>query len=338
MNRVLSAIVTYQFSHYLKCSVRSYFDFFGHSKLLILDTGDSPQVKSAVEELDREFPGSIEYHKIAPPKDSVLRVGALYDAYNFALNYARLQRFPILQLIQDDMQFVWEQKNLLDEVESLFERYPDICNVQNIFLKKFASNLEKRLSLEANAGAEFYKSVDCGICDIGFFDVKKLEGFSFGPTEGEHSRRMLDKGFRLATLTTPNLAFVPWPATKRLGKVFGSEIPAAQRLYYKPLAPEQFNQLLTRNKKIFPITEDYCLPWGLNCLWPYWYTTPSKEYYQLTVFARRRLGLKVFWPRPVHREAALPFLGPRSNLSLLLALAVQSLWFRFTKFKSRIKP
>lgn len=101
-----------------------------------------------------------------------------------------------------------------------------------------------------------------------------------------------DRGYNRFQLRDPFIAEIPWPATRRGGKIIGKEGPPRERYYLKPLDQDQITALQARPIQEYPYLEDYCFPWGYACLTPIWVTNPSIEYIESLI--TRRIKAKKF--------------------------------------------
>jgi hypothetical protein len=272
----LAVFVSYNFAHYLRNAVASCREFFPDADVLVVDNGST---NSAMHSLLRELESdsSIMVRRRAN-NDNSRKVGSLYDGYNEAIDYALERNYELILFANDDVQFVRSDPTLAATVRRIYELAPNTSNVDILFSKRIAPR--PLASLDAISGTAASLERTSGISDNGFLsaDFLRRTGFRFLSSEHEHSRQMLDKGFRMAKLHAPVLAYVPWVATRREGRVIGHEAPPPRKYYLKPFSAEESNRLINAELNEIPTFDDWCRPWGWSCLRPFWATTFSPEY------------------------------------------------------------
>lgn len=288
--RVLSVLVCHNFFYYLRNTLESLLEYFPLGDVLVVDNGSTNS--QLIEYLKSKEVSEPRLKVVFRGENSPLKkVGSLYEAYNLAIDHAIDQEYDYLQLMNDDAQYMWDDKQILDKVDDIFRTRTQVFNVSTLFLRLVHShNLERRLKIDP--GSLGYLSLHHGLADDGFFSVKTLveTQFRFLNTEIQHAKLMHDLGYHRYSMRDPVIAFIPWPATRRRGKIIGKEAPPRERYYLKPLDKGQITALQARPIQEFPYQEDYCFPWGYACLSPIWATNPSIEY--LETLTTRRLDAK----------------------------------------------
>lgn len=294
--RVLSVIVCHNFYYYLRNTLESLLEYFPLGDVLVVDNGST----------DSRLIEYLNHKEISEPRVKVVfrgennirrKVGSLYEAYNLAIDHAIDREYDYLHLMADDVQYMWTDEQILDKVDHIFKSLPQVLNVSAFFFRQVGSyNLDRRFNLDARSLG--YKSLDYGVADDGFFRVKTLveTKFKFLDSEGLHGKIMLDRGYNRFQLRDPFIAEIPWPATRRGGKIIGKEGPPRERYYLKPLDQDQITALQARPIQEYPYLEDYCFPWGYACLTPIWVTNPSIEYIESLITRRIKAKKSILIP------------------------------------------
>ena len=68
--------------------------------------------------------------------DSAGKTGSLYDAYNYALSFAKKDNYKYLNIIQNDMQLLFWNNNLINLIEELFEKNINTIQINSGFPRK----------------------------------------------------------------------------------------------------------------------------------------------------------------------------------------------------------
>jgi glycosyltransferase involved in cell wall biosynthesis len=279
--KLVTAISTRNRPLYLENCVRSFRQLFGYGDLLVVDdASDDDAQRRLLERLESEGVRVLRLDRAGAGIH-----GGLYAGLDAAVDHAAAEGYDVLQLVQDDMQFMWHDDLLLERLTRLFD-LPDVVQVAPTFFKGIlAPTMARRVVLEG--ASDCYRVPGYGMSDTGFVRVDRLveESFRFGPSEADVSGFWLDRGFRLAVLHAPFLAWLPFPDQL-------AARPPAEELYLRPLGRHAVSRFLARDLAELPYHEDWCRPWGWRTLSPYWFTRLGPEYVRLLA-ARRRLPRRV---------------------------------------------
>jgi hypothetical protein len=290
--KLLTCISTRDRPLYLENAVESFRRHFGQGDLVIVDDASADPAQHGV--LDRLEQDGLRVLRRERRRDGLH--GGLYDGINDAVDLALAEGYDVLQLVQDDMQFMWKDPDLEARLERLFA-YEDVVQISPVFFKGvLAADLPRRLELKPEVGC--YRVPSYGMSDTGFvrLDLVRAEGFRFGPSENHVSSFWRDRSYAVHVLAAPFLAWLPFP--DQLSP------PSAPRrsprpLYLEPMDGEAVNRLTSRELAVIPFHEDHCRPWGWSCLAPYWFTRLGPEY-----FRRALRGSRPSPPRWVKGEGA----------------------------------
>ena len=137
--KILHLVVGFGIYEYFVNSINSVLQNDKSSDVLILITGNPKffgwrvdshnflfdyeyDVMSKIEYFVKELKVSnkIIIKKIIPKKSG--KTGSLYKAYNYALKFCRTNNYDYLNIIQNDMQLLFWNKNLIDLVQELFKK------------------------------------------------------------------------------------------------------------------------------------------------------------------------------------------------------------------------
>ena len=285
--RVLNCVIAYNRFHYLKNSINSLNQYFKIGDLLVVDDGsEEPELQKYLEELET---GNTFVIRQKHEEHTQWLYGGLYSAMNKGIEFALEREYDFINFVQDDTQFVWYDPHFMEKVLGTFEQYPDAIQVSYHFFKKIMITwVTRRIEYYAEANCYHFKPYT--ISDLGIVPLSliKKHGFRINGSENERNGVLHPQGFKRYSLHSPILAWIPWPTTFRKRASFGQVLPPPRKYYLKPLSSDQINKLTLRPLNVMPCHEDYCLPWGWRCLYPYWFTKPNwKEYITLLWFSAR---------------------------------------------------
>jgi hypothetical protein len=231
------------------------------------------------------------------------KTGSLYDAYNLAIDFAIEGHFDYLNLVQADCQLMWWSDALVTRLDEIFAaaRVSDgpgvLCvgTIFPVFGKYVGSNIHNTIVF--NSKLKTFVEMGAGMGDVGIFSISAIRasGFRFVDTETELQERYRRGGYVVPLLDAPCVAFIPWPATVRNGKVVGSVVeplPAGTPMLQlvdgaNPAATE-------RSWGDSPFwMEDWVRPTGWNCLFPYWPTSiENPKWFRRRLRACQLLGVR----------------------------------------------
>jgi hypothetical protein len=229
------------------------------------------------------------------------KTGSLYDAYNLAIDFAAEMNFDYLNLVQADCQLMWWSDALvmrLDEIFSAAEASdgPRVLCVETVF-PVFGKFVDSKLQRPVGSQCGPFVHGGQGMGDVGIFSmaVIRSSGFRFAGTEAELEERYRRQGYRVGLLDVPCIAYMPWPATVRNAKVVGTVIEplpvGTPFLRLQRGFPPEKTQL-GRETEFFWM-EDWIVPNGWDCLFPYWPTSiENPKWLKRRLEACRVLGVK----------------------------------------------
>jgi hypothetical protein len=264
------------------------------------------------------------------------KTGSLYDAYNLAIDFAVEMNFDYLNLVQADCQLMWWSHSLvvrLDEVLASAKRSdgPGVLCVGTTFpvLGKFSgSDFQSSIIFDPSLDAFVYRGG--ALADVGIFSMSavRASGFRFVGTESELQEHYQREGYKMALLDVPCVAFIPWPATVRRGKVVGTVVeplPLGTPILRLVESFTPHGADLSWSTAPYWM-EDWIAPNGWDCLFPYWPTSiENPKWLKRRLEACRQLGAKpwaiasqFFYDVP-RNSPRWPIVPSRTGVALALA-------------------
>lgn len=235
--------------------------FYPEAKVAIFDDGsDHPYVKDILQKASDN--GSYVY--VTDRSDVSSKHGGLYGMMNKAIAYAKDSLFDYAYFIQDDMQFLWRDEELPDKLANVFKREECLMCNNNFLQKIFSIGIDERL-LRVDDGV--FGFGDHGVADSGIISLAKARkvGLHFPEkSESGNGKYWYAKGLVLYWLSSPQLAWTPWPATYR-----GAERQERMVKALLPLSTVAIEEL--KNNSSYAYLEDYTRT-ERYIMKPYWYT------------------------------------------------------------------
>jgi hypothetical protein len=326
--RVLHAIVGHQFPVYFINAVNSVLLMTGNDDIIVVDNASNlPMLTNELWSIaDKES----RVHLLLRETNDISRnskVGGLYDAYNEVVSYALRQGYDYLHIMQNDMQLLWWDESVMRHAREIYAEYPQCVNISMLVLPFHTLTLDDSLEY-IKPKLAFLRGY--GLTDTGLYDLERWRRLDmrFLDSESAHAKKYLSQGLRVFCHPLPTVAFIPWPAVVRNGRVKGREVHSPQQFLLQPLNPSEIGH-------VKEVTEPVCLesvgiPWGWTCLTPYWVTDlRTIDYWVYWYRDIRRRGLRAAWPRWERR-------GLPTGISLwrvqkrprfwLLPIVVQPIW------------
>lgn len=247
--------------------------FFGWGGRFDYDFKDEIKIKNYSESLKEKFPNLIIIYKNIKHKD-YNKTGALYDAYNLALRISKKLKIDFLNIIQNDFQLMWWNKNFIKIADELFEKNKNVINLSCRFFnpKSISKPLVKNIYLlSLKKKKKIYLDRSYSLCDHGIFNVKRINNLSisFSSTESEMQKKLNKYNLALMHFPIPCVGTIPWPAVVRKGLVEGQVLNSI----YPFMVCNNKNPIRKiLNSKIYLRQEDLVKTNAWWALEPYWYT------------------------------------------------------------------
>lgn len=285
--KILNCIITYNRPYYLKNTVDSLMEYFRFGDILVVD--DASEDERQIAYLKRLESGPVKVIYRPDDREQQSNRGGLYAAMNEALEYANSRHYDYIQFIQDDMQFLWHDRRIMEKIQTIFKLHEDALHVTNTFLKKITKyQLLESKRVEIFEQSRSYHFQPYSVMDHGFLNVQRCREVGYYIlSEGEkvNSAHWRSKGFKSYMLHAPTLAWIPWPQAYRdrdlqvwgrrslraLTRLTQAPGRPKRKYYLTPLNPEQATLLQSKPMEAWPFVEDYSRPWGWTCLYPYWF-------------------------------------------------------------------
>ena len=290
--KVMTAVFSYNRGQLLSNCVRSIERFSPETEIVVFDDGSDDEITQRSLEAIRS-----RGHQVLVNADiaSASR-GNLYANMNHALELAGERGFPLLHLMQDDLQFVWRDPRLVDDIGALLAACSDAGQVLIHFWKRLSVDLSTVFeSVQAYRASR-------ALAAIGVVDVERLSshGFRFHASESASAAYAAERGLWSYGIPNPVVARVPWPMHARHRAMAGAEKESRAEFLVRPLDAGAIERLKTRSLQTRPFGEDFVVPWGWRCWQPY----PTGASYRiwlrsLIAIAVRRRSLAGLIPRRV---------------------------------------
>jgi hypothetical protein len=293
--RVLHAIVGHKLPVYFLNAINSVRLMAVNDDILVVDNA------SNIPALAREMQSIAERE----PRISLLlretnniernsKVGGLYDAYREVVEYALDRGYDYLHIVQHDMQMVWWDETVIARAREIFAEYPECVNIATIAPPRHLALADAFEDVKP----KLMVAKGYGLTDTGLYDLAKwrARGMRFGESETAHAKRYLKEGLRVFWHPLPTVAYVPWPAVIRSGRVIGREVQSRQQFLLRPLTAGEITRVKESTECIW--LEEVGIPWGWTCLTPYWTTDLRTILFWVYRYRDiRARGLRAAWPR-----------------------------------------
>ena len=276
-DKILFTIYTCNRFYYLKNCVES-----------IIKYVDMDRIKILVCDMNTVEPGFDEYinnmsnkHNIEIHKFSDRSRNELYRGMNWSIKYAKKEGYPIINLIQDDYQYLYKRNSHIDEVWDIFSTHERLAQINyNLMWRRKIDRIGK-LKNFSSLGTNYATVVDKNPCDNGFTRVSVYEKTGFYPEKaiswGHGKDRYVGKmngelwfgkkcsklKYKRAVCYLPNVGMVFDCAYVRGNERYGDYFPPEGEFYFKKLDDKQVEKICRNHKKHrFSFIEDYCVPDG----------------------------------------------------------------------------
>jgi glycosyltransferase involved in cell wall biosynthesis len=291
--RLLHCVVSFNRFPYLKNTVESLHEFLQFGDLLVVDDGsDDPATQDYLGTLEadkntaviRQEPWRHDTYEIYGHND-------FFENLDIGVAYAIDGNYDYINFVQDDVQFMWHDDSIPEQVERTFSTLADAAQViLSFFPGIYACADFPQLALVKQCECYHYRPH--GMISMGIVPVKLLKDkdYRFGNgDEATNSGWWRRSGYRAYMLRNPVMARVPWPQVWWRGQQVSEGHAPSARYYLKPLEPSDVDSLRSRPLSEIPYQEHYCHPWEWHCKRPYWYTRKSDKYQELRGCALRAL-------------------------------------------------
>ncbi len=267
---------------------------------------------------DSDFGSRVVFRTLGNKGSS--KTGSLYVAYNLALDFAAERNFSYVNFVQADCQLMWWSDTLVKRLDEIYIAAKAsgvsaaLCvgTTFPTFGKYVGSVYPSDITYDSDLGA--FAAKGAAVTDVAIFSMSAVRaaGFRFVGTESEMQDRYQSE--KVPVLDAPCVAFIPWPASVRDGKVVGTVVDSvpggAPILRLKEGFPPGGVQA---SRAIEPYwMEDWVVPNGWDCLFPYWPTSIDHP-----KWLKRRLDACRAWGVKPWATAGEVFgIGQRSFFSL----------------------
>jgi len=326
-SKVLHAIVGHKFPVYFTNAVKSVLLMADADDVLVVDNA------SNLPELTRELRAIADMeprvHLMPRETNDMSRnskVGGLYDAYNEVVAYALDRGYDYLHIMQNDMQMLWWDGSIVRRASEIYAEYPECVNIRMSAMPLYSGLADD---------IEYVKPKlvllrEYGLTDSGLYNLDRWRRLDmrFLHSERAHSDKYLSEGLRVFYHPLPAVAFLPWPAVVRGGRIIGKELESHQEFLLRPLTTEEISHVKEGTDPMW--LENLAIPWGWSCLTPYWITDlRAIDYWVYWYRDIRSRGLRAAWPRWEHRGLAAGLswrVAQRRPRFGLLSITFQPIW------------
>lgn len=334
--RILHAVVGHKFPYYFSNAVDSVRLMTGSDDILVVDNASNlPELTRELQSIAARDPRVRLLLRETNDLSHNRKVGGLYDAYNEVVTYAMEQGYDYLHIMQHDMQMLWWDESVMVRAREIYTEHPECVNIHTLAIIEHNKLTDEMEFIKPKlARLKHY-----GLTDTGIYDLTRWRslGMRFDHSEAGHGLRYLSQGLSVICHPTPAVAFIPWPAVVRNGRILGREVRPLHQFLLRPLDPAAISRLKETTE--FTWLEEICIPWGWTCLLPYWPSDLRTIYYWVYRYRDiRARGLRAAWPRWERRglppSSSVRRVQRRPRCGILI-VAVQGGWYIL---KDRISP
>ena len=287
--RLLTCVISYNRYHFPRNTVDSFREFFRFGDLAVIDNGsDEHPLVAYLEELEGhgirvERQKGLHSRRSLDPVSAAGGVEAQVDASlasdrpgfvsaaKKALEIGLASGYDYVQILPDDIQFVWHDSDILDKISHVFSVESDVTVLNPSF---FGRQYLALANVEYRTESRTFRHKWLPMTDCGIVPASRIaeHGFRFIDTPGNREY-WGSRGYRSYFLAEPIAAYVPWPPVVRAGLRTGFYRAPPNKYYLKPLDQGRIRQLANPSSESLPFEEDYCMPWNWAALRPYGLTS-----------------------------------------------------------------
>lgn len=294
--KILFVILTCNRLFYLKNCMKSIFKFVDQDRIDILICDNCTIEKGSEEYLNNMS----KYDNVTIKKYEDRNRNELYRAMNWAIKYAKKNKYNVINFVQDDYQYVSRNDKHLDDVFTIFDKHDDIVQVNcNMGWKRKAKGLGKVKIIKANGTLHGIllkkRATDNGFTRVSAYDKVgeyPVDAISWGHGPDRYKNRVngeiwfgkecSKRGWRRTLTYLPNITMMFDCAYVRGNERYGRYFEPSGEFYLKQLNDEQISKIKRQHDKHkFAYIEDFCIPDGWEPL-TYDKHSPSKK---IKVFA-----------------------------------------------------
>jgi glycosyltransferase involved in cell wall biosynthesis len=325
--QMLVCIFSYNRPNFLVNLIKSINKFLPGFDYLIVDDGsDDPLVKAVID----TYCQHPRWRAKRMHRDKAQVYGGFYFNMDFALKTAVAEGYRYAFFIEDDQQLVWEKKDYISYLDTLFTNAKDAVQVQPLLFRRMLTYHD---TIEYIAESKAYRSVR-GFNTTAIWNLNVVRSFGKAEVLHDHgdslrvnSEYWLKRGYRIYLQFDPTVAILPWVNSMADGiKPSDSEciLSDNNKLMLRPLEWGEILFLTTRESKIAPCQEYFRLS-TLNIQRPIWHQGRRLlwRYYELCRIvcdAEDRLGVspaeiqngQINYPIPVPERR-----GPQDNFTVI---------------------
>lgn len=275
MKKVLFNILTCNRFFYFKNCMESLFKSIDLNRIDIL-VCDNNTIEDGFDEYVNKL--SKDYGIIVKKFTNRTR-NELYRAMNYAIKYAKKNKYDIINFVQDDIQFVCNHPTLIDDTIEAFKKNDKVVQINyNMPWKRKADRIGKIKTIKGGV-SKFAVVYDKSPCDNGFTRVNIYDKLGKYPEEaiswahgkkGERYKNKLNgevwfgrecgkKNWKRAITYLPNAGMMFDCAYVRGPERFGRYFLPKNEFYIKYLTDDEREKIVLNNKnKKFSYIEDFC--------------------------------------------------------------------------------
>lgn len=198
-----------------------------------LNSGSLNQEKMIKQYVKKNFKEKNYIYKKIKDDYINLKTGNLYKAYNYALNYCIKHKINYLNIVQNDMQLMFWDRNMENILIDIFEKNQNCFFIHSGFIRQgshplFFNNNKRCVKYKSpilkNRKKLFYINASFG--DFGFFNIKIMKKikFKFINKESYLNDYYKSRNFKGILSPIPFIGVIPWPVYVRHQAVIGIPI------------------------------------------------------------------------------------------------------------------
>ncbi|KKN09480.1 hypothetical protein LCGC14_1046210 [marine sediment metagenome] len=267
MPKVLFVIFTTNRFYYLRNCTDSLLEFVDPDDCQVMIV-DICTIEDGIQEYYDSFQGQIIVKKF---EDRV--PNELYRAMNYAIEYCRKNKIPIVNFIQDDYQYLYHLPGMVDNVLRLFKKDKSVGQIQTnlVWKRKKVGGykcktidgvnyaiLQDKIPVDTGfTQVSIYKKIGLYPSGVISYDQKSYKTHGFGKnrykkmTNGElwFGGQCRKRNIKRAISLHPNMTMMFDCAYVRKWQRFGRYFPPPNKYYIKTFGEEEISRVRRANRK-----------------------------------------------------------------------------------------
>jgi hypothetical protein len=240
---------------------------------------DNNTIEKGFDEYLNEL--SNKYKNITVKKYTDRTKNELYRAMNWAVAYAKKEKYDIINFVQDDRQYLYKDDSQLDSVIEVFKKHSNIAQINGELTWKRKIDRIGKIKVISAGGHDYGVLIDKRVCDNGFTRLSiydkigeyPMGAISWGLEKNRYvgkingeiwfGKRCYKHGYNRALIYDPNYGMMFDCAYVRGEERYGNYFPPPNKFYFKLLDKEHIRKIRKRAKRHkYSYIENFCIPDG----------------------------------------------------------------------------